>query len=216
MQIGYRLLQALSARADVEVHLVITEGARLTFEHETDLEMAQVEGLADVVWDNRDQAAAISSGSFETSGMAVVPCSMKSLSAIVNAYDDDLLVRAADVCAKEGRKVVLVPREAPLTRSIMPFCASACRCSCAALADLKPSAVDISARVGGAPVSAMMVLIRSRICRWRSVSLRVMMAVADKKTVSISSDACIFNQLSGICKPAPKQPRRRHKAKSQR
>lgn len=68
MQIGYRLLQALSARADVEVHLVITEGARLTFEHETDLEMAQVEGLADVVWDNRDQAAAISSGSFETGG----------------------------------------------------------------------------------------------------------------------------------------------------
>ena len=57
--------------------------------------MAQVEGLADVVWDNRDQAAAISSGSFETSGMAVAPCSMKSLSAIVNAYDDDLLVRAA-------------------------------------------------------------------------------------------------------------------------
>ena len=56
VQIGYRLLQALSARADVEVHLVITEGARLTFEHETDLEMAQVEGLADVVWDNRDQA----------------------------------------------------------------------------------------------------------------------------------------------------------------
>lgn len=117
VQIGYRLLQALSARADVEVHLVITEGARLTFEHETDLEMAQVEGLADVVWDNRDQAAAISSGSFETSRMAVAPCSMKSLSAIVNAYDDDLLVRAADVCAKEGRKVVLVPREAPLNRA---------------------------------------------------------------------------------------------------
>ncbi|SHE24769.1 UbiX family flavin prenyltransferase [Actinomyces glycerinitolerans] len=117
VQIGHRLLQALRARADVEVHLVITDGARLTLARETDLTVEQLVASADVVWDDHDQAAAISSGSFMTEGMVVAPCSMRSLSAIVNAYDDDLLVRAADVCAKEGRKVVLVPRETPLNRA---------------------------------------------------------------------------------------------------
>ena len=117
VQLGYRLLEVLHANSDVEVHLVVSEGAQTIFAHETDVTMAQVEALADVVWDNRNLAAAISSGSFVTDGMVVVPCSMKSLSAIANAYDSDLLVRAADVCAKEGRKVVLVPREMPLNRA---------------------------------------------------------------------------------------------------
>lgn len=88
--------------------------------------MQEVEALADVVWDNRNLAAAISSGSFVTDGMIVAPCSMKSLSAIANAYDDDLLVRAADVCAKEGRKVVLVPREMPMNRAHLRNMLQAC------------------------------------------------------------------------------------------
>ena len=113
VQIGYRLLEMLSQRGDIEVHLVVSEGAKVIFDRETDVTMQEVEALADVVWDNRNLAAAISSGSFVTDGMIVAPCSMKSLSAIANAYDDDLLVRAADVCAKERRKVVLVPREMP-------------------------------------------------------------------------------------------------------
>ena len=117
VQIGYRLLEVLSQRGDIEVHLVVSEGAKVIFDRETDVTMQEVEALADVVWDNRNLAAAISSGSFVTDGMIVTPCSMKSLSAIANAYDDDLLVRAADVCAKEGRKVVLVPREMPMNRA---------------------------------------------------------------------------------------------------
>ena len=117
VQIGYRLLEVLSQRGDIEVHLVVSEGAKVIFDRETDVTMQEVEALADVVWDNRNLAAAISSGSFVTDGMIVAPCSMKSLSAIANAYDDDLLVRAADVCAKEGRKMVLVPREMPMNRA---------------------------------------------------------------------------------------------------
>lgn len=117
VQLGYRLLQALRGFDDIEVHLIVSDGARVIFERETNLSMAQVEALADKVWDNHNLAASISSGSFRTDGMIVAPCSMKSLSAIANAYDDDLLVRAADVCAKEGRKVVLLPREIPMNRA---------------------------------------------------------------------------------------------------
>lgn len=117
VQIGYRVLQALADMPDVETHLVVSDGARLIFERETSLGMDEVFSLASVVHDNKNLAASISSGSFKTDGMIVAPCSMKSLSAMVNSYDDDLLVRAADVCMKEGRKVVLVPREMPLNRS---------------------------------------------------------------------------------------------------
>lgn len=126
VQIGYRLLEVLSQRGDNEVHLVVSEGAKVIFDRETDVTMQEVEALADVVWDNRNLAAAISSGSFVTEGMIVAPCSMKSLSAIANAYDDDLLVRAADVCAKEGRKVVLVPREMPMNRAHLRNMLQAC------------------------------------------------------------------------------------------
>lgn len=117
VQIGYRVLQALSQVDDVQTHLVISHGAELIFSRETNLSLDEVRGLADVNYDNDDLAAAISSGSYYTDGMIVAPCSMKSLSAMVNSYDDDLLVRAADVCMKEGRRVVLIPREMPLNRS---------------------------------------------------------------------------------------------------
>ena len=117
VQIGCRVLEALAGVEDVETHLVVSEGAKAIFERECDVTVEEVERLADAVYDNRDLAAPISSGSFRTDGMIVAPCSMKSLSAIANAYDDDLLVRAADVSMKEGRKVVLVPREMPLNRA---------------------------------------------------------------------------------------------------
>lgn len=116
-QMGYRLLQALRDMPDVETHLIISDGARVIFDRECDVTAADAEALADVVYDNHDLAAAISSGSYVTDGMIVCPCSMKSLSGMVNAYDDDLLVRAADVCRKEGRRVVLVPREVPLNQA---------------------------------------------------------------------------------------------------
>jgi len=117
VQLGIAVLRALHARDDVETHLVMSDGAKAILPLECEETLVQVEALADVVHDNSNLAASISSGSFRTDGMIVAPCSMKSLSAIANAFDDDLLVRAADVCCKEGRKVVLVPREMPLNQA---------------------------------------------------------------------------------------------------
>lgn len=88
----------------------------MTFPYETELSLAEVCALADVVHDNHDMAASISSGSYETDGMIIIPCSMKTVAGIVSGYTDDLLLRAADVCLKEGRKVVIVPREMPMSR----------------------------------------------------------------------------------------------------
>lgn len=110
---GIELLKALRDKA-VETHLVITEAAKRTIAIETDYSVQEVENLATVVHDCTDHAAAIASGSFMTDGMAVVPCSVKSLSAIVHSYNDNLLIRAADVCLKERRKLVLAVRETPL------------------------------------------------------------------------------------------------------
>jgi 4-hydroxy-3-polyprenylbenzoate decarboxylase len=117
VQLGHRLLQVLSERGDVHTRLVVSDGAKVILDRETDLAPSDLADLADETYDAHDLAAPISSGSVHTDGMVVIPCSMKSLSAMVNSYDDDLLVRAADVCRKEGRKVVLVPREMPLNRS---------------------------------------------------------------------------------------------------
>lgn len=111
--LGYHMLQALKAYPECETHLVISEGARLTFGIETDLKVEDVEKLADVVHNNKNLAASISSGSFKTDGMVIIPCSMKTLSGIATGYAENLLIRTADVCLKENRKVVLVPREMP-------------------------------------------------------------------------------------------------------
>ncbi|MCC8381568.1 UbiX family flavin prenyltransferase [Xenorhabdus sp. PB30.3] len=111
---GIRLLQVLQPVEDIETHLIISQSARQTLALETDYTLREVQSLADVVHDNRDIAASISSGSFKTSGMVILPCSIKTLSGIVHSYTDGLITRAADVVLKEGRKLVLGVRETPL------------------------------------------------------------------------------------------------------
>jgi 4-hydroxy-3-polyprenylbenzoate decarboxylase len=113
---GVRLLQVLRQMPEVETHLILSQRARETLALETPWTPPAVEDLADVCHAPDDLAAAPASGSFLTDGMAVVPCSVKTLSAIANSYNADLLVRAADVTLKERRKLVLVPRETPLHR----------------------------------------------------------------------------------------------------
>ncbi|WP_318365545.1 UbiX family flavin prenyltransferase [Enterobacter sp.] len=111
---GVRLLQVLRDVADIETHLVMSNAARQTLSLETDLTLRDVQSLADVVHDARDIAASISSGSFKTAGMVILPCSIKTLSGIVHGYTDNLLTRAADVVLKERRPLVLCVRETPL------------------------------------------------------------------------------------------------------
>lgn len=111
---GVRLLQVLRNVAEVETHLVMSQAARQTLSLETDLSLRDVQALADVVHDARDIAASISSGSFKTAGMVILPCSIKTLSGFVNSYTDTLVTRAADVVLKERRPLVLCVRETPL------------------------------------------------------------------------------------------------------
>lgn len=112
---GVRLLEALSELPGVETHLVLSRWARTTIELEMGMSAAAVGELADVVHHPEDQGATISSGSFRTDGMVIVPCSMKTLAGIRAGYAAGLVGRAADVILKERRKLVLVPRETPLS-----------------------------------------------------------------------------------------------------
>lgn len=111
---GVRFLEVLRAHTEIETHLILTAAARRTIEYEMGRDPKTVAALADVVHDERDIASPIASGTFVTDGMAVAPCSIKTLSAIANSFNDTLLVRAADVCLKERRRLVLVVRETPL------------------------------------------------------------------------------------------------------
>lgn len=113
--LGVRLLEELRRHADVETHLVMTRWARTTIQLETGLGAREVAKLADVVHSPDDQGASISSGSFVTDGMVIVPCSMKTLAGIRTGYADGLVDRAADVTLKERRRLVIVPRETPLS-----------------------------------------------------------------------------------------------------
>lgn len=110
---GLRLLELLR-QLDIETHLVMTKPAERTLTHETDHLVRDVRAMADVCYADADIGAAIASGSFRTMGMVVAPCSVRSLSAIATGHADGLLIRAADVCLKERRRVVLMLRETPL------------------------------------------------------------------------------------------------------
>lgn len=111
---GIRTLETLRRIGGIETHLVISPAGRATIGEETDWKLKDVEALADVVHSNASIGATIASGSFETLGMIVAPCSIKSLSAIAHCYTSDLISRAADVQLKEGRPVLLLVRETPL------------------------------------------------------------------------------------------------------
>lgn len=110
---GVRALELLRA-AEIETHLVMSRSAEITLAHETDLKVAQVKALADVVHAQQDIGAAISSGSFKTLGMLVAPCSIRSMSEVASGVTSGLLSRAADVVLKERRRLVLMVRESPL------------------------------------------------------------------------------------------------------
>lgn len=110
---GVRLLEMLRDAA-VETHLVISPWGRRTLLHETSYTVEQVQQLATAAYGSTDQGAAISSGSFLTMGMLIVPCSMRTLAAVAHGLGDNLIHRAADVALKERRRLLLAPREAPL------------------------------------------------------------------------------------------------------
>ena len=123
------LLRALKF-ADTETHLLMTDGGKLTWNLENKSPLTELYALADYIYSNSDLAAAIASGSFATDGMIILPCSMKALAGIVSGYAENLLLRAADVCLKECRKLVIVPREMPLSRIHLRNMAAAAELGC--------------------------------------------------------------------------------------
>jgi len=112
---GIRLIEVLHS-INIETYLIISEWAKKNIEIETDKTLEYVKSLSSINYDNFKLDASVSSGSFLHDGMVIVPCSMKSLSSIANGYDDTLISRAASVTLKESRKLIIVPRETPLSR----------------------------------------------------------------------------------------------------
>ena len=110
---GIRLLQVLRDIPDVETHLLISEAGMLNLHQELDMKRKDVEALADVIHNVRDVGASIASGSFQSDGMIIAPCSMKTLAAVAHGLSDNLIARAADVVLKERRRLVLMVRETP-------------------------------------------------------------------------------------------------------
>jgi polyprenyl P-hydroxybenzoate/phenylacrylic acid decarboxylase-like protein len=114
---GIRILEQLKKAKGWESHLVLTDAGALNAWHELTLKRREIERLADVAYRPKDVGAAIASGSCPTDGMVIAPCSMKTLAAVALGYTDDLVSRAADVVLKERRRLVVMPREAPLNLS---------------------------------------------------------------------------------------------------
>ncbi len=123
---GIRLLEVLR-ELEVETHLILSEAAKKTIQLETSYDLKKIEDLAFEVHALKNIGASIASGSFQTSGMIIAPCSIKSLSAIAHSYNENLLIRAADVIIKEKRKLVLVVRETPLHEGHLELMAAVAR-----------------------------------------------------------------------------------------
>jgi len=113
--LGINILEILRDYPGWETHLVISRVAELTIADETNYTVEEVKNLADKVYDNNNVGESIASGTFKTEGMIIIPCSMKTVAGIASGYSDNLLIRAADVTLKEGRKLILVARESPLS-----------------------------------------------------------------------------------------------------
>lgn len=111
---GIRLLETLATKRDIETHLVISRAGEINIEYETSWKIQDIKALADFSYDINDVGARLASGSFRNDGMIVVPCTVKTMSALANSYTENLLIRAGDVTLKERRKLVLVVRETPL------------------------------------------------------------------------------------------------------
>jgi 4-hydroxy-3-polyprenylbenzoate decarboxylase len=124
---GVRALEIVRSLPGIETHLVLSPSAARTIAEETDYSIEQVRALGDHVYSHKDIGAAISSGSYRTEGMLIAPCSVKTLSGVANCFDDELVVRAADVCLKERRRVVLLFRETPLHAGHIELMAQATR-----------------------------------------------------------------------------------------
>ena len=130
VEMSYELMLALR-KAGCEIHLIVSRGAQMTWDYESRMPLQRMYDLADFVYQEDELDAVISSGSFVTDGMILMPCSMKTLAGIVAGYAETLILRAADVCLKEGRKVVLVPREMPLGKIHLRNLKEAADCGCA-------------------------------------------------------------------------------------
>ena len=113
--LAVELLRQLQRHPEVETHLVVSRGGEMTLRQETGMKLEELSGMASVCHAGSNIGASIASGSFRTMGMIVVPCSMKTVAGIVSGYSDNLLLRAADVCLKERRKLVLAARESPFS-----------------------------------------------------------------------------------------------------
>lgn len=145
--IGIKILEALRSQSDYEIHLVVSKGAEQTIKQEVEYTLDQINGLAHVVHSNRELGASIASGTFKTAGMIIAPCSMKTLAGIVSGYSDNLLLRSADVCLKERRPLVLLPRETPLSCVHLENMLRAARNGCIILPPMmgfynKPQTID--------------------------------------------------------------------------
>ncbi len=115
VEMSYHLLKALKEMKDVETHLIVSDSTVITWEKECSIPFEELSKQADVVYDVHNMAASVSSGTFHTDGMIIIPCSMKTLGGLASGYAENLILRAADVSLKEHRKLVIVPRETPFS-----------------------------------------------------------------------------------------------------
>ena len=189
---GIRALEALKEVPGVETHLVLSPSAERTIIEETNWKVSDVQALADVVHLHHDIGAAVASGSFITAGMIVAPCSIKTLSQIANSHNDNLLARAADVCLKERRRLVLLVRETPLHLGHIELMAQVTRYGAVILPPVpafynQPQTIDdiINHTVGKA--LDQFEIPHQIMKRWKEPTADVQ-AVARKKTLTVSRE----------------------------